>query len=92
MTETILMTEHDVSYARLADIFLIGGLEESGDRRDRCIAGLQSLLTLRNVASRSIARVRHNLSALGVEYKDAEFDSLRKKARDEEGECPNFCV
>jgi hypothetical protein len=84
MNETILMTEHNISYARLADIFLIGGLEGPGDRRDKCIVGLQSLLMLKNVASGSIARMRQNLSALGVEYKNADFDNLRKNARDEE--------
>jgi hypothetical protein len=40
MSESILLTEHDMSYARLADVFLFTGLKGDEEIKRRCVAGL----------------------------------------------------
>ncbi|RNJ49488.1 hypothetical protein [Methylocystis hirsuta] len=78
--DDILLREHDVTYARTADTFLIHGLAGNAAKRRRCILGLWSLLLIEGISDDSIAIVRQNLSHLGVGLTNPEFDALRKRA------------
>jgi hypothetical protein len=82
MTESMLVTDHTMSYARLADIFLFSGLRQDDTAKARCITGLEALLLINEISERSVAIIRANLSLLGIDYEDDEFQKIRKAATD----------
>jgi hypothetical protein len=80
LSDEILFKEHQLSYARAADILLIRGLSAQDDVRDRCIRALQALLIMPKINQSSLEKIRDNLLKLGVVYDDRQFDDLRKQA------------
>jgi hypothetical protein len=75
--EQVFLTDHDLSYARTGDIFLFNALHREDDVKQRCVAGLRSLLMVEGVAKQSIIKIRQNLKMLGIEYSDEEFARIR---------------
>lgn len=80
MTEGMLITEHEMSYARLGDAFLFIGANGDEATRRRCVAGLRALLMLREVSDTSIQKIRQNLSFLNEAFSDDQFSELRREA------------
>jgi hypothetical protein len=78
--EQILLTKHNFTYARTGDIFLFNALNRGEEIKQRCIAGLRSLLLVDRVAEDSVTKLRENLKILGIEYSDAEFTRMRAEA------------
>lgn len=61
----MLLLEHNISYARLADIFLFVGLSAEKATKRRCIAGLESLLQINSVGKQLLEKIYNNLRLLG---------------------------
>ena len=80
LSEDLLLREHHVTYARIADVFLLRGLIADAAERERCVLGLRALLLIKQIADRSVDIIRDNLKQLGHEYSDSEFLALREKA------------
>ena len=80
LSEELLLREHGLTYARIADAFLMRGLIADAAERGRCVLGLRALLLVRQIADRSVDIIRDNLKELGHEYSDGEFQALREKA------------
>ena len=80
MREEMLMTKHEVTYARLADIFLFTGIMGSSNDRMKCIAGLKSLLWIFEIAEQSLQRIRDNIEELDGSLDDGEFQKIREQA------------
>jgi hypothetical protein len=80
MSESILMTEHEMTYARLADLFLFTGLKGDEEVRRKCAAGLRVLFVINNIAERSLLKAKQNLGLLGADITDNEFKNPRDRA------------
>lgn len=80
--DLVCFTEHDISYGRLADLFLIsasGGAD--AETRKRSILGLYAILLCQQVHRTSTERVRQNLNHLGESISDSEFSSRLDRAK-----------
>jgi hypothetical protein len=68
--EQIFLTDHDLSYARVGDLFLFSALNREDEIKQRCVVGLRSLLLVKGIAEQSVTKIRENLKMLGIEYSD----------------------
>ena len=81
LTEQLLLRNHDVTYARAADAFLMVGLEADAPSRQRCVLGLRALALIDEMADKSIEIVRNNLKELNSGFSDEDFEAHRVKAK-----------
>jgi hypothetical protein len=80
VSEQMWLSAHDITYARLADLFLFIGLKGDDSVKSRCILGLQALLVIGGIADTSLKKMRENLELLGIKYDDQQFADLRRAA------------
>jgi hypothetical protein len=73
--ERVCFTDHDMSYARLADLFLIVGRSADEDTRKRCVMGLLAILLCARMNRNSAEKARENLSYLGETMSDEDFEA-----------------
>ncbi len=80
VSEQIWLSAHDITYARLADLFLFIALKGDEGTKSRCSLGLQALLVISGIAEESVQKIRENLELLGIKYDDQQFAHLRETA------------
>ena len=79
MSDPLLLDQHNVSYARLNDIFLFGALGGDENTKARCVAGMRALLILPRMSDDFVEKIRENLAILGLKFSDEVFADMRKK-------------
>lgn len=73
----------DLSYLRMADIFLAHGLDASLPERQNIVKALKCLLLVKDIADTSLSVITNNIKSLeGENYSDEEISLLRKNAVD----------
>lgn len=80
ISDEVMFTEHKLTYARTADLFLFFGSRGDDNAKARCILGLKSLLLVSQIAEGSVEIIKSNLLALDSTISEQELDDLRAEA------------
>jgi hypothetical protein len=80
MSSNLLYSDHDMTYARLADLLVAFGLNGDQQAKRRSVLGLKSLLLIDRVSDESVKRIEASLEALGEEDVESIAAGLRARS------------